>query len=95
MKHTYKVEGMHCTSCSKLIQSKVKKMYGVTECEVDYPTSQATIDYDPTVQSLEGINSNIDGMGYALRPLSSLTDKDSHQSIHMCCKVAGKKGWCC
>lgn len=69
MKQTYTVKGMHCTSCSQIISNQVSKLEGVDQCEVNFATSQAVLDYDPNKQSLVSMNKSLEDFGYTLHPM--------------------------
>lgn len=42
-----RIEGMHCHKCEQAIQRSIKRLPGVSEVEVDFPTSQASVLFDP------------------------------------------------
>ena len=44
MKKIYKLKGMHCNSCSNLIENKLEKK--VNSISVNYSTEEAEIDFD-------------------------------------------------
>jgi Cu+-exporting ATPase len=44
---TYKVKGMHCASCSSVIEKTFKKVDGVQSAEVNYGTEKAKVSFDP------------------------------------------------
>lgn len=67
MKHkVFQVKGMHCASCSSIIQRKLKKLPGIEECDVNYATEKAMVRYDTTELSLDQMNSTIQPIGYSL-----------------------------
>jgi len=43
---TYKVKGMHCASCSSIIERTVKKIDGVEAISVNAGTENAKISFD-------------------------------------------------
>lgn len=45
---TYNVKGMHCASCSSLIEMTLKKIEGVFSVEANYATETAKISFDET-----------------------------------------------
>lgn len=76
----YPVVGMHCASCASIISRTVKKMDGVTDCEVNYATQKATISLDPTKVNVDQLNASIKNYGYSL--LGSTQPEDStHQHV--------------
>ena len=42
-----RIQGMHCHKCELTIQQSLKRLPGVHEVEVDFPTSQASVLFDP------------------------------------------------
>lgn len=45
---TYNVKGMHCASCSSVIEKTFKKIEGVQSAEVNYGTEKAKVSFDPS-----------------------------------------------
>ncbi len=66
MKKIIPVVGMACSACSAHVEEKLKSLNGVHEASVSLLLRQATIDFDPTVISLEKIKSEVNGIGYDL-----------------------------
>ena len=68
---TFQVKGMHCASCSSLITIKLKKLPGVTACDVNYATEKASISYNPSDVTVDTMNEEISKLGYSLKePMS-------------------------
>lgn len=63
---TYKVKGMHCASCSSVIEKTLKKVEGVKSAEVNYGTEKAKISFDPEATSLNKLSEQIEPLGYSL-----------------------------
>lgn len=49
IKKTFDVTGMHCASCVRLIERKLKKVDGVIDANVNLATNKATVTYHDTV----------------------------------------------
>ncbi len=62
----YRVKGMHCASCSSIIERTVGKIEGVEEVSVNNVTEQAKIALSDSSISLEELNEKITPLGYAL-----------------------------
>lgn len=60
---SYQVKGMHCASCSSLIERSLKKLPGVNEVEVSYATESMTIKGEV---GYEKLNANLKDLGYSL-----------------------------
>jgi len=62
----YNVKGMHCASCSSLIEKTFKKVSGVESVEVNYGTEKAKISFDPTKTNPVELSKHIEPLGYSL-----------------------------
>jgi len=63
---TYKVNGMHCASCSSIIEKALKKIDGVQSAEVNYGTEKAKISFDPLKTNSQAFSKYIEPLGYSL-----------------------------
>lgn len=63
---TYKVKGMHCASCSSVIERTFKKIEGVQSAEVNYGTEKAKVSFDPSKTNLHDLSKRIEPLGYSL-----------------------------
>lgn len=63
---TYKVKGMHCASCSSVIEKTFKKVEGVHFAEVNYGTEKAKISFDPSKTNPHDLSKHIEPLGYSL-----------------------------
>ena len=66
MKRTIPVVGMACSACSANVERKLRSLEGVTDASVSLPGRSATVDYDPSVISLEQMKQHINDLGYDL-----------------------------
>jgi cation transport ATPase len=64
--HIYKVKGMHCASCSSVIEKTFKKVEGVHSAEVNYGTEKAKVSFDPTKTNPHDLSKQIEPLGYSL-----------------------------
>ena len=62
----YRVKGMHCASCSSIIQKTLKKIDGVQLAEVNYGTEKAKVSFDPTKTNPHELSEKIEPLGYSL-----------------------------
>ncbi len=65
VKKTFAVEGMHCASCVRVIERKLKKVEGVTDAKVNLATNKATVRYKDHV-SEHSLAAAVKTGGYAL-----------------------------
>ncbi len=63
---TFSVKGMHCASCSNIIQRKLKKIEGVSNAEVNYGTETATVAFDESKTNSHHLSEAIKPLGYSL-----------------------------
>jgi Cu+-exporting ATPase len=59
-----KVKGMHCASCSVLIDKLVGKQPGVIAISTSYGAEKTALEYDETKISLEAIDKFVNQLGY-------------------------------
>lgn len=64
-----KTGGMHCGSCSMLIQLSVEDLPGVEEVRADYGTARTSVRFDPALVSAERIMDAIREAGYSVEPV--------------------------
>ena len=67
-KGTLSVTGMHCTSCSLLIDETLEELPGVVSSSTDLRRETTTVEYDPAQTSLTAIAAEIVKLGYSARP---------------------------
>ena len=56
--------GLHCSSCSMLIDMTVDELPGVTSSASDYAKGRTHVEFDPAQITLEGIVAAIEHAGY-------------------------------
>ena len=59
-----RIEGMHCHKCETTIQKALASNPGVHEVEVDFPTGQASVLYDPAASSVKDLMESVNEAGY-------------------------------
>ncbi|KMY57928.1 ATPase P [Geobacillus stearothermophilus] len=62
---TLKVTGMTCAACANRIEKVLNKMDGV-KAHVNLATEKATIQYDPSKQTIADIETKIENLGYGV-----------------------------
>lgn len=62
----YKIKGMHCASCSILINKMLMREKGVHNVNANYGSEKLILDYDPRQLSLEKISAVLKKIGYTL-----------------------------
>ncbi|MDP3646255.1 MAG: heavy metal translocating P-type ATPase [bacterium] len=81
---TYRVKGMHCASCSAIIEKTFKKTEGVHSIEVNYGTETAKVSFDPTKTNPQALSQKIEPLGYSLiLPTANETHSTSSGHVSM------------
>jgi copper chaperone CopZ len=60
----FKIEGMHCNGCARIIQSLLERKAGVRTVNVSFKESQARILYDTTTVAEDQLLASIEKAGY-------------------------------
>lgn len=63
------ITGMHCASCSALVEKMVKKMPGVNSVAVNLANNSGQVDFDPNQLSLNDILQKIESLGFGAQPI--------------------------
>lgn len=58
------IEGMHCHKCEQAIQRSLKRLAGVSEVEVDFPTAQASVLFDASKVGVDDLMHAVTQAGY-------------------------------
>lgn len=64
MKKTFNIKGMHCASCSKIIEMELEGK--VILSNIDFKSGKATITFDEKTISAEDIKGRITKLGYSI-----------------------------
>lgn len=67
-KSTVVVTGMHCASCSLLIDETLEELPGVISSSTDLRRETTTVEYDPGQTNPTVIAEEISRLGYSARP---------------------------
>lgn len=79
---TYNVKGMHCASCSSVIEKTFKKVDGVHSAEVNYGTEKAKVSFDPSKISPHDLSKHIEPLGYSLDVPETANEMGMSESEH-------------
>ena len=64
VQHTFAVEGMHCASCSLLIDEVLDDLGGVQRSTTSLRKRRTVVDYDPQACSPDAVVAAIAEVGY-------------------------------
>jgi copper chaperone len=59
-----KTSGLHCSSCSMLVDMTLSDLDGVTESKTDHATGDTFVTFDPDVTNVDAFISAIREIGY-------------------------------
>lgn len=60
----FKVTGMHCASCTMLIDETLEELDGVTRSETDLRRGETRVEFDPDTMQASRIVAAIQSVGY-------------------------------
>jgi Cu+-exporting ATPase len=63
-----KTTGMHCSSCSMLVDLTLGDLPGVVTSKTDHASGDTIVEFDPDVVSVEGVIEAIRSVGYDAEP---------------------------
>lgn len=63
-KVVFKLDGMHCVSCSMNIDGELEEMSGVINASTSYAKSSCAIEFDPTKVKERDLTQTIKKLGY-------------------------------
>ena len=61
---SWKIDGMRCAGCAKIIKARLMREPGVLRAEVEFPTRSARILLDPATASPGALASLLERAGY-------------------------------
>ncbi|MBD3156070.1 MAG: cadmium-translocating P-type ATPase [Candidatus Aenigmarchaeota archaeon] len=65
-KEELKISGMHCASCALNIEKSFKKMDGVSDAIVSFPTEEAIVEFDPKKLNKKDFQKTVEKLGYKI-----------------------------
>lgn len=61
----FKLGGLHCEACVKLVTSRFKKIPGVSDVKIDFKSGQAEVTSSKEID-LEILRESLDGFDYSI-----------------------------
>jgi len=80
---TFKISGMHCSSCAIRNEQELKKIEGVKEAVVNFGTHSATVTYDETHMQEGAIEKAVAKNGYKVISEEGMADHDHETMMEM------------
>ncbi len=78
-KKTFSIKGMHCASCVLILEKALKKVSGVSQANVNFATTKATVTYDPEKVTNDHLASAVANVGYKAMVDEELKPEDDEQ----------------
>jgi Cu+-exporting ATPase len=69
VKQRLSVDGMHCSSCSMLIDEALEDLPGVVSSTTSVRKARTDVSYDPEVTSVGVMAATLAELGYTIRPV--------------------------
>ena len=63
-KASFKVVGMYCLSCKRIVEKQLKDEKAIKNIKFDYITDSIIVEFDPAVLTSEQIKSKLEMSGY-------------------------------
>lgn len=63
-KTTFKISGMNCGSCAKMIKMELEDQAGVSNVNVDFNSAKAELEFDSSKIKIAEIKNKIKDLGY-------------------------------
>src|SRR3990167_2315038 len=77
---SFKVQGMHCASCSVLINKNLGRLPGVVEVNANYGSERMALTFDPEKTPLSSIEAILKKLGYTLvQPKSGEAEEEAEE----------------
>ncbi|MEO8581430.1 MAG: heavy-metal-associated domain-containing protein [Patescibacteria group bacterium] len=62
---SFKVDGMHCSSCSMNIDGELEDTKGVLKSSTSYAKAKTIIEYDPAIVNSKQLKKKIESLDYS------------------------------
>ena len=63
-KESYLVEGMTCSGCERTVSKVIANLEGVSSSKADLESSTVTVEYDPSIVTIDRIRKAVNSIGY-------------------------------
>ncbi len=89
MRRSYKIEGVHCASCVRAIETALRKLDGVRAASANFATESVLVDFDARKVQFEDLARAVATIGYSLGQEEEGAAKPEGATKHITLKVAG------
>ena len=80
---TYSIGGMSCAGCAASVQNRLTKLDGIESANVNFANGTAHIVFDSGALNESQIGSEIAAIGFDLKPVMSLTEKQDQTVLRL------------
>jgi copper chaperone len=63
-KALFKVVGMYCTTCKRVVERQLRDEEAVKKIDIDYMTDSVIVEFDPSILTKEEIKDRLEKSGY-------------------------------
>ncbi|MDO8265226.1 MAG: copper-translocating P-type ATPase [Candidatus Parcubacteria bacterium] len=91
-KEIFKIRGMHCASCARMIEAAVLRVIGIKSAQVNFGTETLTAEYDEEKTAVQDIEKAVEDVGYKLwvpEKKTSEAETGSGRKVFLALKVMG------
>jgi copper chaperone CopZ len=61
---TVQIDGMTCGGCAAAVQASLSQLKGVSQARVSFEEKSATVQYDPSLLTMDQIQEAVENAGY-------------------------------
>ena len=75
------IQGMSCASCANTVEKTIQGVKGVSQCNVNFALSQASVTYNGTVTDVPTIQKAVAAVGYRAFPAAIAGEEEDSEKI--------------
>ena len=75
------IQGMSCASCANTVEKTIQGVKGVSQCNVNFALSQASVTYNGTVTDVPTIQKAVAAVGYRAFPAAIAEEEEDPEKI--------------
>ncbi|MFH0836937.1 MAG: heavy metal translocating P-type ATPase [Candidatus Aenigmatarchaeota archaeon] len=81
MKINLSIHGMHCVNCANNITKTINKTKGIINCNVNFASEKAMIEFNEKIINIEQLIKSIEKMGYRANVIDETTESINKEKI--------------
>jgi Cu+-exporting ATPase len=79
METTYRIFGMDCTSCARVLEKSIRKLPGIVDAQVNFASEKARVSFDPQQTSEAAIIAQVKKAGYRAEVAGAANPDEDHK----------------